>query len=70
VSDPPIAYFVTERRGGKWLLGDDWTHYCDTLADAEEVAEQWRAMDHHRHNPAGVGVFAVTMVEPAVQPCP
>lgn len=32
-----VAYLVAERRGGRWLLGDDWAQRCDTLTEAQEV---------------------------------
>jgi hypothetical protein len=60
----PIAYLVAERREGAWLLGDDWIQRCDTLADAQEVAEKWRAAKWYSSDPADVAVFAIVMAEP------
>lgn len=58
----PVAYLVAERRGGQWVLGDDWTDRRDTLAEAREVAEQWRGGDHCDADPDDIAVLAVTVV--------
>lgn len=59
----PESDLVAERRGGQWLLGcgDDWVRWCDTLAEADQAAAEWRAAGHG--DPADVGVLVV-----AVQP--
>lgn len=52
----PIAYLVAERRGGEWLLGDDWTERCDTAAAALESAARGRASGYD------CGVLVVTVL--------
>lgn len=56
----PIAYLVAERRGGRWIIGDDWSRQCDTLDEARKVAADWRKMVGY--DPADIAVLAVTVV--------
>lgn len=56
----PIAYLVAERRGGRWIIGDDWSRQCDTLDEARKVAADWRLMVGY--DPADIAVLAVTVV--------
>jgi len=58
----PVAWLVAERRGGVWLLGEDWTEACDTLAEAQAVAAQWReSQARYGRRPEDVTVLAVTV---------
>ena len=58
----PVAWLVAERRGGVWLLGEDWTEACDTLAEAQAVAAQWRESQvRYGRRPEDVTVLAVTV---------
>jgi len=34
----PVAYLVAERRGGRWMLGDEWVCRYDTLDEARTAA--------------------------------
>ncbi|HEX5996284.1 MAG TPA: hypothetical protein VFY84_14175 [Jiangellales bacterium] len=56
----PVAYLVAERRGGQWIIGDDWNHRCDTLDEARKVADEWRS--YGRSDPGDIAVLAVTVV--------
>lgn len=58
-ADAPIAYLVAERRGGDWLLGDEWARQCEVLAEAQEVAKSWRLLPG---DPRDVAILAVTVV--------
>jgi len=45
-----------------WLLGEDWTEACDTLAEAQAVAAQWReSQARYGRRPEDVTVLAVTV---------
>jgi hypothetical protein len=45
-----------------WLLGEDWTEACDTLAEAQAVAAQWRESQvRYGRRPEDVTVLAVTV---------
>ncbi|WP_430594054.1 hypothetical protein [Isoptericola sp. QY 916] len=60
----PVGYLVAERRpwtsNPHWIIGDDWSRYCETRAEAEEVAERWRT---HGHGiPGDIGVLALVPV--------
>lgn len=63
---PPVAYLVAERRDGQWILDDGWTHRCDTLDEARQVAAQWRS--HAGYDPANVGVLAAVVVDDVDDP--
>jgi hypothetical protein len=53
----PVAFVVAEFRTGKWLFGDDWSIWFETLDEARSFAAATPSP------PYWVGVFAVVPVD-------
>ena len=47
----------------RFIFGDDWSTYCETREEADDVAESWRRGSSTRRHAKTIGVFALVRVD-------